>query len=74
VASRGRGVIASLCSAFSRPQLQYHIQTWGLLHKKDLGMLKWVKKKAMKKVRRLEHLSYQDCSAWRREGSRENSS
>ena len=44
-------------------------------HKKDIRLLDWIQRKAMKMIRGLEHLSYEDrhgswaCSVWRREGS-----
>jgi len=35
-------------------------QFWGFQHKKDIELLEWVQRKAMKMIRGLEHLLYED--------------
>lgn len=39
------------------------IQLWDLLHKKDLYLLKKVQRKAMKRIRGMEHISYEAVRA-----------
>jgi len=63
VASREREVVVPLCSALVRPYLDYRVQAWGPQHRKDVELLGWVQK-AMKMIRGLQHLSYED---WLRE-------
>ena len=43
-------------SALMRHHVQYCIQAWGPKYKKDVD-LEWVQRRAMKMIRRLEHLS-----------------
>ena len=51
---KGRGEIVTLCSAFMRPDLEYCAQVWGTQHKKDVELLEWVQRRAMRMMKRLE--------------------
>ncbi|GAB0190177.1 hypothetical protein GRJ2_001483000 [Grus japonensis] len=58
--SRSREVILPLYSALMRPHREYCVQLWGPQYRRDMDLFKQVQRKAMKMIRGLEHLCYED--------------
>ena len=53
-------VILPLGSALIRPHLEHCLQVWGLQHQMDMDISERVQRRAMRRMRGLEHLSYED--------------
>jgi len=60
IACRSKEVTLSLCSAPVRPHLESCIQFWTHQYRRDTDILERIQRKAIKMIKRLEHLSLEE--------------
>ena len=59
-ASKSKEVVFSLYLVLVRPHLEYCVQFWATQYKNDVKRLKSIKKRAIKLIKRLEGMSYEE--------------
>ncbi|CAM5171235.1 unnamed protein product [Eretmochelys imbricata] len=59
ISSRDKEVLVQLCKALMRPHLEYCVQFWSPMFKKDEFKLEQVQRRATRMIRGMENLSYE---------------
>lgn len=49
-----------LCSVLIRPHLEHYVQLWGPLYKEDMYLLEQVQSRALKMIRGVEEILYEE--------------